>query len=170
MADFTVKLEYILPISKEYKTEILVKSDELYKDMLEYKVPIDTKLTSEKGDIILQLTFVKADLDAEGNSVQCVRKTSSAKLTIVPIEAWSNFVADSALDAIDTKILELDAKLKEIKELADDIKANQVDDLKLTNDLLQVSSNGTAIGDGVNVVIPGMEDLDDSPADGIIQI
>lgn len=30
MTDYTVNLEYVLPISKRYKTEILTKSDELY--------------------------------------------------------------------------------------------------------------------------------------------
>ena len=34
MTDFTVTLEYVLPVSKEYKTEILVRSEELYKDKL----------------------------------------------------------------------------------------------------------------------------------------
>ena len=56
MSDFTVMLEYILPVSKEYHTEILVKSDELYKEKLEYKLPFDTSLTKEAGDIEIQLT------------------------------------------------------------------------------------------------------------------
>ena len=51
MTDYTVNLEYVLPISKRYKTEILTKSDELYKNKLEYILPFDTDLTSEPGDI-----------------------------------------------------------------------------------------------------------------------
>lgn len=42
MSDYTVYMEILLPVSKRYKTEILVKSDELYKNKLEYKLPIDT--------------------------------------------------------------------------------------------------------------------------------
>ena len=61
MADFTVTLEYILPVSREYKTEELVKSDELYKEMLEYKLPFDTDLTKEAGEIEVKLTFSKVD-------------------------------------------------------------------------------------------------------------
>ena len=41
MTDFTVTMEYILPVSKEYVSEVLVKSEELYKEMLEYKLPFD---------------------------------------------------------------------------------------------------------------------------------
>ena len=66
MSDFTVMLEYLTPVSREYKTEILVKSDELYKEKLEYKLPFDTALTKEAGDIEVQLTFIKVDMDAEG--------------------------------------------------------------------------------------------------------
>ena len=32
MSDFTVTMEYILPVSREYTTETLVKSAELYKE------------------------------------------------------------------------------------------------------------------------------------------
>src|SRR5574344_1637821 len=76
MSDFTVMMEYILPVSREYKSEILVKSAELYKENLEYKLPFDTNLTREAGDIEVQLTFVRVILDADGNNIQQVRKTS----------------------------------------------------------------------------------------------
>ena len=44
MSDFTVTIEYILPVSKKYITEILVKSNEPYnskinKEMLEKDFP-----------------------------------------------------------------------------------------------------------------------------------
>ena len=56
MKDCTVVMEYILPVSKKYRTEFLVASEELYKDYVEYTLPFDTKLTSEAGDIEVQLT------------------------------------------------------------------------------------------------------------------
>ena len=105
MSDFTVMMEYIMPTSREYKTEILVKSDELYKNKLEYKLPFDTCLTKEAGKVEVQLTFVKVDLDTEGNSIQKVRKTSPTTITIVPIAAWSDIVPDNALTALDQRLL-----------------------------------------------------------------
>ena len=41
MTDLTVVLTYILPISKERKTLTLTKSEELYKERLEYKILLD---------------------------------------------------------------------------------------------------------------------------------
>lgn len=58
MKDCTVVMEYTLPVSKKYRTEFLVASEELYKDYVEYTLPFDTKLTSEAGDIEVQLTKV----------------------------------------------------------------------------------------------------------------
>ena len=49
MTDFNVMLEYVMPESREYKTELLVRSEELYKDKLEYTLPFDTKFTKEAG-------------------------------------------------------------------------------------------------------------------------
>ena len=116
MDDFTVMMEYLLPVSREYRSEILVKSDELYKDMLEYTVPFDTCLTREAGDIEVQLTFVRVNLDVDGNPIQQVRKTSPVTITIVPISAWSDIVADSALTAVDQRLIQAEALLNALND------------------------------------------------------
>lgn len=62
ITDFNVILTYILPISKERKTLTLTKSEELYKDRLEYKIPInDENFTSEFGDIEMWITIKNDD-------------------------------------------------------------------------------------------------------------
>lgn len=161
MADFTVMMEYILPISREYHSEILVKSDALYKEKLEYKLPFDTCLTKEAGNIELQLTFVKVDLDAEGNNIQQVRKTSPTTIKILPISAWSDIVADNALGAIDQRLIQAEAMINAIGDIAE-----QLDNIKADNiiyneedNYIQLTANGNPIGDkitlksiGINVV------------------
>ena len=117
MADFTATLEYILPVSREYRTETLVLSDELYKDRLEYKLPFDTALTREAGKIEVQLTFTCVELDEYGNDVQRVRKTSTTTINIVPISAWADIIPDSALSALDQRLIKLDAQMKALSEL-----------------------------------------------------
>lgn len=49
MSGFTCLMEYLPPVSKRYKSEILSLSDEPYKGMLEYRLPFDTNLTAEAG-------------------------------------------------------------------------------------------------------------------------
>lgn len=81
MTDLTVVLTYILPISKERKTLTLTKSEELYKERLEYKILLDNDenfITSEVGDIKMWLTFMRDD--------EVVRYTTSVQLTIEPTE------------------------------------------------------------------------------------
>ena len=155
MSDFTVMMEYILPVSREYKTEILVKSDELYKDNLEYKLPFDTCLTKEAGRIEIQLSFVRVALDEDGNSIQQVRKTSPATITIVPISAWSNVIADSALTALDQRLIQVDALLNKANELNQYLYETKADNIVGGEDengkYIQLTANGAPIGDKITL-------------------
>lgn len=153
MSDFTVMMEYLLPVSKEYKSEILVKSDELYKDMLEYKLPFDTCLTKEAGKVAVQLTFVKIELDADGKSTQRVRKTSPAVITIVPITAWSDIIADSALTALDQRLIQVDAMLNAANEMNQYLYETKADNVVYDESTseLQLTSRGQLIGNSVKI-------------------
>lgn len=154
MTDATVMLEYILPVSKQYKTEILSLSDERYKDcFLQYKLPIDTEITSEAGSVELQLTFVRTDLDESGKGVQQVRKTSTTTIEVVPISAWSDIIPDSALSSIDERLIKLDAQMRGLNEYLDVIDSNQVDNLVYDGkeETLQLSAKGVGVGNKVSV-------------------
>ena len=153
MADFTVTLEYILPVSREYKTETLVLSEELYKDRLEYKLPFDTELTKEAGKVEMQLTFTFVDLDTSGNAIQRVRKTSPTTIDIIPITAWSDIIPDSALSALDQRILKQDAQIRALSEIAIASTEGKADNLVYNkeDDTLQLSANGVGIGNKVSV-------------------
>ena len=163
MNDFTVMLEYILPVSREYKTEILVKSDSLYKERLEYKLPFDTNLTKEAGEVEIQLTFTKLILNPDGTNIQQVRKTSKTSVTILPISAWSDLIADSALTALDQRIIQTQAMINQINEVhqyLDETKADNIIFDKNTN-TLQLTARGNAIGNKITL---------NGTSDGIIAI
>ena len=164
MTDFTVTLEYILPVSREYKTEELIKSDELYKDMLEYKVPFDTDLTKEAGEIEVKLTFSKVDLDEEGNNIQYVRKISSTTIAIVPIEAWCDIIPDKALDAIDQRIIKTDAQIKALMEASEVTRLEKADNIVLDGETkeLYLTADGEQIGDKVKLSDLGDEIIQSS--------
>lgn len=154
ISDCTVLLEYLKPVSKEYKTEILIKSDEKYEEYLKYILPVDTEFTREAGSLKLQLSFIYVDIDADGNQIQRVRKTSPAlKVEIIPLEEWFNVVPDSALSAIDQRIIKQDAQLKMMSDLVGTMSNNMVDDLKYNakDETLQLQSGGYGIGSKVSV-------------------
>lgn len=159
MTQFTVTLEYVLPVSKEYCSEKLVKSEELYKEHLEYTLPFDTKLTSEAGDIELQLTFINVEMDAEGRTTQYVRKTSTAIVTIIPISNWSDLVPDSALNVIDQRMIELDSKVKALEEMSNLVATSKADNIVLDGETNEIylTSNGVPIGEKIT-----MDDLGES--------
>lgn len=157
MSEFTVMMEYLLPISREYKTEILVKSESLYKGKLEYKLPLDTCLTKEHGDIEVQLTFVKVELDADGNSKQLVRKTSPTIITILPISAWSDIIADSALNAIDQRLIQTEVMLNAMNDMNQYLYETKADNIMRNEEenYVQLTANGEPIGDRITLVNNG---------------
>ena len=169
MTDFTVTMEYILPVSKEYVSEVLVKSEELYKEMLEYKLPFDTDLTKEAGEIEVKLTFSKVDLDEDGNDIQYVRKISATSITIVPIESWCDIIPDKALDAIDQRIIKTDAQIKALIEANEITRIEKADNLVLDseNKELYLTAEGNQIGDKVKLSDLGNE-IVQSSEEGLI--
>ncbi len=169
MTDFTVTMEYILPVSKEYVSEVLVKSEELYKEMLEYKLPFDTDLTKEAGEIEVKLTFSKVDLDEDGNDIQYVRKISATSITIVPIESWCDIIPDKALDAIDQRIIKTDAQIKALLEANEITRIEKADNLVLDseNKELYLTAEGNQIGDKVKLSDLGNE-IVQSSEEGLI--
>ena len=153
MSQCTVTMRYLLPISKEFKTETLVLSEERYKEYLKYILPIDTNLTKEWGEVELNLTFTMVDVDDNGNIVQRVRKTDNHILNITQLPNWDSIIPDAALSALDQRILKQDAQIKALKDLANVIDSTKVDNLVYddANDTLQLTAKGVGVGDKVSV-------------------
>ena len=155
MSQFTVTMRYLLPISKEFVTETLVLANDKYEEYLKYVLPVDTNLTKEWGDIELNLTFTMVDKDDNGQSIQRVRKTDNYFLNIAQISNWDNFIPDSALAALDQRILMQDAQIKALNELANafDGEVSLVDNLVYNDDeaTLQLSAKGVGVGNKVSV-------------------
>lgn len=153
MSKCIVTMRYLLPISKEFKTETLVLSEERYEEYLKYVLPVDTCLTKEWGDIELNLTFTMLDVNKNGEIVQRVRKTDNHVLTITRLPDWDSVVPDSALSALDQRILKQDAQIKALEDLANAFDNNQVDNLVYNSveDTLQLSAKGIGVGNKVSV-------------------
>lgn len=151
MRDYTVTLEYVLPVSKQCFSMILTASDELYKDYLEYKLPFDTNLTSEPGKVEFTLTFSRVEMQEDGQLVQHVRKTDSSFITIIPISKWSDLIPDSLLSPLDQRILKQDAQIQQLTDLVLSVDDNHVDNLIYTDGKLQLSKKGVPVGDEIQI-------------------
>lgn len=150
----SVLLEYVLPVSKKYDAIYLELCEERYNGcFLQYKLPFDTNITSEAGDIELQLTFAWVEMNEKGETVQHVRKTSPTTIKITPISAWSDLIPDSALSALDERLIKLDAQMRGINDYMNVLDSNQVDNLVYDNETetLQLTSKGVGVGDKVSV-------------------
>ena len=154
MSSATVLMEYITPVGKKYRTEILTASNELYKEHLKYTLPVDTKITEEAGDVEIQLSFIYVDMDINGNVAQRVRKISPAHtMTVVPISAWSDIIPDSVLSPLDQRIIKVDAQIKAMEDMNRILDETKADNLKYdaATNRLQLLAGENAIGDVVQL-------------------
>lgn len=165
MSEYTCLMEYLPPVSKEYKTEILEQSDEQYKGMIEFKLPFDTNLTAEAGDVEVQLTFYKVEMLADGTGVQRVRHTQKCSIKILPISAWSNIIPDAALTALDQRMVEQEALIQQLADASAAIASNKADGLIYNEGRLQLKSGTKAIGNTVQITQSGTD-----PEDGTIRV
>ena len=154
MALASVVMEYVRPVSRKYETEYLTLASEKYNDThIQYQLPIDTNLTQEVGEVEIALTFAMTELDASGNGVQRVRKISPMTIKILPVAAWSDIIPDSALSALDQRIIKLDAHMRALSEYTPGESFAGVDNLKFDpeDDSLQLMSKGEPVGSKVSV-------------------
>ena len=105
ISELSVILTYILPVSKERKTLVLEKSEELYKERLEYKVLLNNDenfITSEYGDVKMWLTFM--------NDGDIVRYTTPTFLPIIRAEDTSDIPEPPESQNVDSLYLDKDTK------------------------------------------------------------
>lgn len=160
MADFTVVLEYLSPVSHKYRTEFLTRSEEEYNGYLKYNLPVNTTLTAEAGNVEILLTFLLVELDENGKGVQRTRKITGTNINIVPISAWSDIIPDCALSTLDQRIIKMDAQIKALNETSAvmaDSKADNITYDEETN-ALQLKAGDKLIGDKVVISNVGLDE------------
>jgi hypothetical protein len=93
------------------------------------------------------------DVDKNGKPIQRVRKTDNYLLNVTPLPDWDSVVPDSALSAIDQRIIAQSAQIKALTDLAEVLNERQVDNLVYNpkEDVLHLSANGVRVGNKVSV-------------------
>ena len=159
MSTFDCVMEYVTPISETYTPEVLIPSSELYKDKLEYILPVNTKLTSEFGSISVKFIFTKLEMTETGELVERVRKTESTTIDIIKVEKWNDYIADSNLDSIAQMLLIAQSEREAIKEYAEQLHTTKLDDIKLDKDTNEIygTVNGQRSGSGISLIDLGDE-------------
>lgn len=180
LIDCTALLEYVLPISRTYCTETLVRTDD-YGEHLRYSLPIDTSLTKEFGEIEIAITFLYVGTDENGDVIQRVRKIRPGVIEIEKSVSWSDVIPDEALSAIDQRIIKTDAQLKALSDISTLLKISKADNLKYDEgtselqlmagdieigDKVKVSGGGDSLEDGVPIVSFGEGEKTDDTISG----
>ena len=167
LSNFDVNLIYLNP-QGEYHTELLVMEEESYKEgFLTYNLPIDSEITKYSGVITLSLSATWLDSQ---QLKSYILKTSSVQIEINPLSTLYEYVPQEAIDVIDQKMIQLNGKIEALELLGDSMDKKIPDDLSIDdNNVLRLSIDGTAVGDGVEI-LTSVQDNDKNTNDGILDI
>lgn len=165
LKEFTASVSYVDP-GNNVHSELLTAAETSSKEgFIQYSLPVTTQITAIAGEVKLQLSLVKTDLE---NGVNIVLHTS--ELTINILE-WSDYfasVSDASLGVIDQKIAELNAQIEALKSIAEGYTGAVPNDLMVTDDLLQLKNDAGSIGAGVKIVIADKDA--DGESDGVVDV
>ena len=154
---FNVALEYI-DAAKTPHVEVLNKSDD-YKEYMAYTLPIDTAITTYSGNVRLNLSLSKVDIE---NKKHYILHSGETVIPILERKDYYNFVPDESLEFVDKVIANIDAKIQAVERLADEFDKSKADNLSYSGNKLQLTSNGQPIGNSVDIVSCGSSGTADS--------
>lgn len=171
MAECKVTMLYELPITHECGIVFLEPSEELYRDShMEYIIPSNTLITTEHGDVVIEL-IISANIDGEEKLVE---RIVDGKIHIEPYDRdWDDIIGDEEMEEIQSTIIDIQAIRREQEALLEEIREiNLIDDLIISEDgKLYLAKKGEAYGSGANVVIPDIDDGEiDGNSNGIIEV
>lgn len=159
MSRFTLLLEYVSPISKKYRSEILTLTTnddgtpKTYKGRLEYKLPITTHISKEAGEVEMKMTFTAVDLSINGKGLQYVRKVDPIKIQVIPVSAWVDIIPDEAFNPIDQRLIKAESQIKALEDLNDVSAMTKADNIKLDEEsnTIYLTAEGEKIGDAIDI-------------------
>lgn len=103
VGQYVALLKYVDP-NGNFHTEKLEADEEMYKDYLRYVLPVDTKLTTASGTVVVRLTFI----DANGEETEEINKleTNSTTIKIEKPNGFNDFVVFEDIEASEINFIE----------------------------------------------------------------
>ena len=151
LMDCEIVFKYVTPVN-EADSEILIKSEELYKDRyIVCTFPVEVDFNKAAGDVIAHLSMMK--LSTKNGLHEEVMHTGEIVIPITPRSDYFAFVSNKSLDVLDQKILDLNAKMAAMDLMAESYQVEKADDLDYNNktNVLQLTAEGKPIGKPVVV-------------------
>ena len=141
----TALIKYVTPDRKN-RAEKLVQQEELYKGYLDYRLDVDTDVTSLPGDVDIRLSFIHVDASEAETQVL---HSGTITITIEPLKNLYGFNCDESLEIIDQLVGQIDCKIEALNNIANRYDQEKADDIEEENGEIWVTSNGEKIGDPI---------------------
>ena len=164
MTTASAVIEIRMPVSHTYVPITLTQSAELYKDRVEFILPLDLKLTKEAGDLEFTIKFAYLGMVEGGVFEERVRTIGQTYITIDEVTNWSDYIPSADMENIVQIMLANQSIAKDLEEIAALLEIEKADGIKYdsTTNIISLTSNNAEIastivedcecGEGIPVV------------------
>ena len=129
LSECIVRLNYI-GLNGEEISETLVKDEELYKDRLCYRYPVDSRFTEYYRDIVYDISFsVSQDMDGDGRDDKVLFHTKNHTIRILPRPdsiVHEEVIPEDAAGKLQKDMLELEHRISDLEEKGIDVDVKDV--------------------------------------------
>lgn len=153
MTKVNVLLQYVTPISRTYKVINLKPEAELYKNRVQYIVPIDINMTKEVGDLEMTINFSYLTLTVDGKFIEQVRPIGYTSISIEETKNWSDYIPSADLDNLAQIAMMNQATAEQNRINIELMNESMVTNLKHNTEehtLYLINSDGLQVGDTVS--------------------
>lgn len=151
IAEYLVVLKMKTPDGK-ILTRLLTANEEPYKERLRFETTVTADMTECAGQITTYLTFLKVSESETGLQKEHVFHSGNVYIPVSPKEDFV-FIPDKSLQAFDQLMLQTQAKLDKLEDIAESMETQKADNIVLnpeTNEIY-LTSNGEIIGNKITV-------------------
>lgn len=172
MQGFTATLLFVDQANVSHMEQLVLSGDTedgLYKDnWYRYILPVTSEFTKMAGTLKMEITLTKY---VDETTTSYVMHSSELEMNILTWEDYYRFAPASSLNGIDERLLQIDNELAKMNAIAEIYGNAQAVDLMLDNEKLHLkNANGTAMGEGVEILVDGSIDTDSNPNDAEVNL
>lgn len=171
-----VYLKYVDQVNVAHllKLELNTDNSVIKEDYLAYSLKIDSGITQYAGDVVMRLTILEADTETDNiQADDIIINTGEIVITISPLKDMYARIRPETLDAIDKRLLELQATLEAADELQGKIDTGKADNIYLDTTKGEVyltsGDDKTQVGDSITLNDLG-DALADNTEDGLVYV
>lgn len=145
--DYVVTVKVKCPDGRGW-VELLECEDVLYKERLDYRMPVTSDLTQVAGTVTMYLTFTRVVELEDGTKTSDVFHSYDINIQIQKKEEFI-FIPDKTLQAVDQLILKISNEIDRVENIVSDVNNDKAEDIEIIDGQIWLTRKDPETGETI---------------------